>query len=747
MNAHATSAHAALRIKNVCALPLAGLTDQQIAHIKEALVFDMDHIAALEKVNICSLEQGVTCDDSQNRTSSSSAHDIRQWLQSENVQVTVSCDDDIDDDAGPNPPPPPTLSSTSSRAPGARAAAHSGKPQPVNLPNRDPKKNLVLYHHGPTYLCVPVAYGLHALREVIRLPFRSSTSCPPQPTSSTTTRDERGGATTTIQPTDERSWGKDISMRTQGAGCCTIRFTKPPMVDQESIFQQCWASLEETGFARPQMPCGSGKTVLAMALAARAGRKTAVVVLKKFFVPQWKREFNNKVPGVSVACLQGSKIDGNIETADVVIFLLQSLVCCKEEKAVPWASFGTVIFDECHQVGSRVFSTLVPKLACRYVIALSATPERKNPILDVLFGPVTLSIQRPFTRVEVWTMSVPPNGRTEKTMWNAMQRKREPNRMRMIADLTEDDMYNSRVTEDLMAELTGAAPGLTAPPFIIVLAETLAHLREIHRRVLLAYDSMVGVGSLWAETTPLLPSEATASTSITLPPKFVSVSCPAIGWAVGGQTLDSYKDKQLIFATCAYASEGLDVPRLDRIFLITPRADIRQAVGRILRVHVDKNIPRIYDYFHSEVCSMFDAMHWAHLHYYRQQKYHIHARPWSPPAHGVVSTATTTAAATCMGTKAAKKTTMVMTSDPHKKKRKAPSQSNDGRTSEPTKKPRVSKKRKSPPPTGDYSLIEPSREVKKSRVSKKTDDNDNNNNNSTSQKNRGAQMLTDTTHP
>jgi len=43
------------------------------------------------------------------------------------------------------------------------------------------------------------------------------------------------------------------------------------------------------------------------------------------------------------------------------------------------------------------------------------------------------------------------------------------------------------------------------------------------------------------------------------------------------------------------AKEGLDIPRLDTLFLATPRAEVLQAVGRILRPHPDKEPPVVID--------------------------------------------------------------------------------------------------------------------------------------------------------
>lgn len=57
--------------------------------------------------------------------------------------------------------------------------------------------------------------------------------------------------------------------------------------------------------------------------------------------------------------------------------------------------------------------------------------------------------------------------------------------------------------------------------------------------------------------------------------------------------------KNLLFATYALAKEGLDIPRLDRLFLTTPQKDyavVAQSIGRIARTFEGKGNPIVYDF-------------------------------------------------------------------------------------------------------------------------------------------------------
>jgi superfamily II DNA or RNA helicase len=74
---------------------------------------------------------------------------------------------------------------------------------------------------------------------------------------------------------------------------------------------------------------------------------------------------------------------------------------------------------------------------------------------------------------------------------------------------------------------------------------------------------------------------------------------PSTGRYVGGMSAEERDESakcRVIFATKQLASEGLDIPALDTLFLVTPMADVEQAVGRILRTFEGKKDPVVVDF-------------------------------------------------------------------------------------------------------------------------------------------------------
>jgi hypothetical protein len=80
--------------------------------------------------------------------------------------------------------------------------------------------------------------------------------------------------------------------------------------------------------------------------------------------------------------------------------------------------------------------------------------------------------------------------------------------------------------------------------------------------------------------------------------------------------------KRIIFATFSQAHEGLDIPSLDTVILATPKSDIIQSIGRIMReTYGKKNNPHIYDIF--DQWSICHAMYNKRLKVYRQGGFNI----------------------------------------------------------------------------------------------------------------------------
>jgi superfamily II DNA or RNA helicase len=106
--------------------------------------------------------------------------------------------------------------------------------------------------------------------------------------------------------------------------------------------------------------------------------------------------------------------------------------------------------------------------------------------------------------------------------------------------------------------------------------------------------------------------------------KFVCKNLASIGYYIGGMSeaeLKKSEKKQVVLASYQMSSEGLDIPTLNAEFLITPKTDIVQTVGRILRAKHAYSHPIVFDVVDSHDC--FKNQWSKRRIYYKKQNYRI----------------------------------------------------------------------------------------------------------------------------
>ena len=322
------------------------------------------------------------------------------------------------------------------------------------------------------------------------------------------------------------------------------------------------------------LPCGFGKTTVALAIACKLGYKTMIVVHKEFLANQWKERIQQFCPGASIGIVQQNKKETD---CDFIIAMLQSL-SLKEYSFNDFDTIGTLIVDEAHHICAKVFSQSLFKLCPKHIFGLSATPTRKDGLTKVLhwfMGPTFFVVERENQdQVEVFPIeftchrfSDPPPCTHQGKLSLAT----------MITELTENRERNTVITK-LIKDLCKTTRQ------ILVLTDRRHHCEVLHQC-------------------------------------FKTTS----GLYMGGmkeEDLNQSSKKKIIFATFSQAHEGLDIPTLDTVILTTPKSDIVQSIGRIMReTHGKKNNPHIYDIF--DQWSICHAMYSKRLKVYRQGGFKI----------------------------------------------------------------------------------------------------------------------------
>lgn len=316
------------------------------------------------------------------------------------------------------------------------------------------------------------------------------------------------------------------------------------------------------------VPCGYGKTFMALNIAVRLKRRFLIIVDKEFLMNQWKSEIENFIIGARVGILQANKIQMEAEKYDVTICMIQT-ICRREFPDGFFDQYGFTIFDECHHLGAAYFCKALLKIQTKYMLGLSATPDRKDGLTCVfeyyLGEPVYKNTKRAPDKEAVvkavWFDSEDPTYKDVPVNWRG-----EPVTAKLLNQVAEFEARNKKIME-LIDEYAK-----DSNRFILILSDRISQLEWFEKAL-----------NEW-------------------PMKFVH------GYYIGGMKqskLDANADKcQILLATYQMASEAFSVKKLNTVILATPRKNVEQSTGRIFRQRIDerKVAPHIIDIIDSHEC-------------------------------------------------------------------------------------------------------------------------------------------------
>ena len=232
----------------------------------------------------------------------------------------------------------------------------------------------------------------------------------------------------------------------------------------------------------------------------------------------------------------------------------------------------------------HIFKKSLSKLPSKYIIGLTATPDRLDGLgyaLPWLLGDIAYRS----IRVNEQPVSVQFVCYKDGPQIPRLDRTKQPSIARMVNDLVDDN---------------------TRTNLILAILNKLVLQQNTNRQVLLLTDRRNHVLLL-----------ASLLNEMYNWPDLVGV-------IMGGQResiREQEMQKRIIISTYHFFAEGQDVPRLDTLLLCTPRSNIEQAVGRILRPSKTKQPPIIVDIWDNY--SVFPYMKNKRAGFYYKSKYNI----------------------------------------------------------------------------------------------------------------------------
>lgn len=329
------------------------------------------------------------------------------------------------------------------------------------------------------------------------------------------------------------------------------------------------AAMQKVSCGILQSPCGSGKTQMGIALAAKLQRKALWLTHTQDLLNQSYDRARQYLSEESLGKIAGGKVAIGSHMTFATVQTLSKLDL--EKLKYTW---DVIIVDECHRVSGspaslRMFYKAMSHLAARCKYGLSATVHRSDGLIKstlAIIGPIVYKV--PDEAVASKTMKVKVCKRETgiKPIRAVLDTDGTLVYSKLLPYLTGNQERNEMIAKDVAENATC---------YNLILSDRLEHLQTLMQ---------------------MLPEECRKYASM-IDGSMTSKKAKA----QREQAINDMREgrKHFLFASYSLAKEGLDIPRLDRLYLTTPKKDyavVTQSIGRIARVSEGKPDAVCYDY-------------------------------------------------------------------------------------------------------------------------------------------------------
>lgn len=337
-----------------------------------------------------------------------------------------------------------------------------------------------------------------------------------------------------------------------------------PLYDYQDVALN---KMYDAKFGILQSPAGSGKTQIGIALAMKTGKRTLWLCHTLDLVKQSMQRAELYIDKDLVGTIASGKVNigKGITFATVQTMSKLDLTQYKDY-------WDCIIVDEVHRVsGSPTAVTMYRKvlnnLSARHKYGLSATVHRSDGFIKATFsliGEVVYEVDRSAVADKILQVGIYTVGTGIQIGKSALNTDGTLNYSKLISYLTEN-IERNQVIVDCIEDGKSS----------LILSDRLEHLSAMMNTLPLdmRLDAVMISGKMTTKK----------------------------GKAERDRALDDMRSskKKYLFATYSLAKEGLDIPRLDRLYLTTPQSDyavITQSIGRIARRFNGKSKPIVYDF-------------------------------------------------------------------------------------------------------------------------------------------------------
>ena len=318
-----------------------------------------------------------------------------------------------------------------------------------------------------------------------------------------------------------------------------------------------------------QSPPGSGKTQMGLALIQRLGRRALWLTHTQDLLIQSRRRAEQYFP----ASLMGEISAGKVRIGQGITFATVQTMA-KLDLPRYKHIWDVIIVDECHRVSGSptsvsLFYKVLNNLAARHKYGLSATVHRSDGMIKATYamlGEIMYSVPEEAVADRVLKVNVNVIYTGEHMGKEGFNSDGTLNYGKYITALVNNQSRNQQIVNQLSAD-----KGMSC----LILSDRIEHLTAL--REMLPPDM--------AKTAAQIDGSMTSKANRELREQYI-------------EDMRNGK-KKILFATYVLAKEGLDIPRLERLYLTTPHTDyavIAQSIGRIARTFPGKECPIAYDF-------------------------------------------------------------------------------------------------------------------------------------------------------
>ena len=290
--------------------------------------------------------------------------------------------------------------------------------------------------------------------------------------------------------------------------------------------------IKKSDFSICVAPPGFGKTLLGAKIFELRACSTLIVVNKNMLLNQWIERFVDyfgyEKKDIGYLGKGHNKLNGQIDVATI-----QSL---KNDPDVI-NNYSFVIVDECHHIPAITFEQIVKNFKGKYLLGLSATPNRKDELQPILYQQLG-DISYEYKKKKTHTNKL-------KIIRTDFESKAD-NYATIINELCIDESRNNLIIDAIKANIERK---------ILVLTDRIEHINVLES---------------------LLEKEKI---------DFICVH-GSLNKKEQVENMNLVRSKSLIIATTSYFGEGIDFPHLNTIMFVTPISyygRLVQYLGRIGR--------------------------------------------------------------------------------------------------------------------------------------------------------------------